>query len=55
MVAVTAPEAMNVRTAAKERGENRERPHRPWPDVHPDPNRVPYPTNKPAVTMTGID
>lgn len=40
--------AMNVATAAKDRGDKRARPQTPWPDVQPDPTAVPIPTSKPA-------
>mmetsp|Transcript_17502 Transcript_17502/g.43648 ORF Transcript_17502/g.43648 Transcript_17502/m.43648 type:complete len:215 (-) Transcript_17502:67-711(-) len=46
-VAATIATPMNVGTAASERSENRERPQRPWPLVHPLPSATPSPTARP--------
>lgn len=55
MVATTMPVMRKVSVAAIERQENRAMPRMPWPDVQPEPMRVPTPTRSPATTMTGHD
>ncbi|GER04343.1 hypothetical protein JCM17846_20250 [Iodidimonas nitroreducens] len=46
---VANPVAMNRAVATIDRGERRDTPHTPWPLVHPDPKRVPKPTNSPPI------
>src|SRR5690606_21249773 len=55
MLATTMPVMRKVSVAAIERLENRAMPRMPWPDVQPDPMRVPIPTRSPATTITGQD
>src|SRR3984893_9255220 len=38
-----------------ERGDKRAKPTMPWPDVQPEPSRVPNPTNRPAMPSQGSD
>src|SRR3984893_16593011 len=38
-----------------ERGDKRAKPRMPWPDVQPEPSRVPNPTNRPAMPSQGSD
>ena len=47
--AVVAPVIIKVITAINDRGDRRPKPHIPCPLVHPLPNRVPKPTNNPAI------
>src|SRR3989338_3085276 len=51
-MAPTAPVAMNVRVAAMDRREKRDKPHMPWPEVQPEPICVPTPTAAPASEYT---
>jgi len=44
---------MNMTVATKERGESRDRPHTPWPEVQPLPQTEPKPTSKPAAIISG--
>ena len=48
MATVTTPAIINVIVATKLLFESLDKPHTPWPDVHPLPSRVPNPTSKPA-------
>ena len=48
IVVVMMAATMKVGTATRERKEKRERPHRPWPLVHPFARAVPKPVAKPA-------
>ena len=50
--AVIAPEIIKVHTAVSERIENLDNPHKPWPEVQPDPSLVPNPVRIPAVAIT---
>src|SRR5260370_40032682 len=36
-----------------ERGDKRAKPRMPWPDVQPEPSRVPNPTSRPAIPSQG--
>ena len=47
------PKPIKVTVAAIERGERRAFPQIPCPLVHPDPRRVPNPTNSPATINNG--
>src|SRR5882724_13237369 len=38
-----------------ERGDKRAKPRMPWPDVQPEPSRVPNPTTRPATPSQGSD
>lgn len=51
MFVVTTAAAIKVSVATIERGDNRERPATPWPEVHPLPRRVPNPTSNPAIII----
>lgn len=51
MVTVTAPVAMKMITATRERKENLDSPQTPWPLVQPEPSRVPNPTRRPPDTI----
>jgi hypothetical protein len=53
MVAAATPVIRNVIVAAIERLEKRAIPRIPWPDVQPEPIRVPTPTRRPATMMIG--
>jgi hypothetical protein len=55
MCAVTAPVNMNVNTAASERGERRDKPHNPCPEVHPPDRRVPNPVRRPATRSDPVE
>ena len=45
------PDIMKTKVPTIERIDNLPIPHIPWPDVHPEPNFVPYPTNNPPNIM----
>ncbi len=42
---------MKIPVAAIERGDSREMPQMPWPEVQPLPSRVPKPTRRPATAI----